>query len=156
MARFRKDPDPRFWRVNRSIEFDWRLGPYDIDQSRAHAQALCKVGVLTEDELRQLDEGLQQVGEEMESGGFEFEPEDEDEADDEGPGLLDDDPLAIGPEGEPETIRLWASREQMLALSRHGAEVADRGRPTCRFCGNPIDPEGHVCPATNGHRAARA
>jgi uncharacterized repeat protein (TIGR03847 family) len=55
-----------------------------------------------------------------------------------------------------ETIRLWASREQMLALSRHGAEVADRGRPTCRFCGNPIDPEGHVCPATNGHRAPRA
>jgi uncharacterized repeat protein (TIGR03847 family) len=55
-----------------------------------------------------------------------------------------------------ETIRLWASREQMLALSRHGAEVAERGRPTCRFCGNPIDPEGHVCPATNGHRAPRA
>src|SRR6476619_7085323 len=78
MSRFRKDPDPRFWRVNRSIEFDWRLGPYDIDQLRAHAQALRKVGVLTEDELRQLDEGLQQVGKEMESGGFEFEPEDED------------------------------------------------------------------------------
>jgi uncharacterized repeat protein (TIGR03847 family) len=58
--------------------------------------------------------------------------------------------------GDRETIRLWASREQMLALSRHGAEVADRGRPTCRFCGNPIDPEGHVCPATNGHRAPRA
>jgi uncharacterized repeat protein (TIGR03847 family) len=55
-----------------------------------------------------------------------------------------------------ETIRLWASRAQMLALSRHGAEVAERGRPTCRFCGNPIDPEGHVCPATNGHRAPRA
>jgi uncharacterized repeat protein (TIGR03847 family) len=86
----------------------------------------------------------------------EFEPDDEDESEDEGPGLLDDDPLAIGPEGEPEMIRLWASREQMLALSRHGAEVAERGRPTCRFCGNPIDPEGHVCPATNGHRAARA
>ena len=47
-------------------------------------------------------------------------------------------------------------REQMLALSRHGAEVAERGRPTCRFCGNPMDPEGHVCPATNGHRAPRA
>jgi len=55
-----------------------------------------------------------------------------------------------------ETIRLWASREQMLAVSRHGAEVAERGRPTCRFCGNPIDPEGHVCPATNGHRASRS
>ena len=80
-----------------------------------------------------------------------------------------DEEAAVGPEEEAlirsltealaddrETIRLWASREQMLALSRHGAEVAERGRPTCRFCGNPIDPEGHVCPATNGHRAPRA
>ncbi len=53
---------------------------------------------------------------------------------------------------EPNRIRLWASRPQMLALSRHGVAVAARGRPTCRFCGNPIDPEGHTCPAMNGHR----
>jgi uncharacterized repeat protein (TIGR03847 family) len=53
---------------------------------------------------------------------------------------------------EPDTIRLWATRAQMLALSRHGAAVAARGRPSCRFCGNPMDPEGHTCPAMNGHR----
>lgn len=52
---------------------------------------------------------------------------------------------------EPERIRLWATREQMLALSRHGAAVAARGRPACQFCGNPMDPEGHTCPAMNGH-----
>lgn len=55
------------------------------------------------------------------------------------------------PEPEPERVRLWATREQMLALSRHGAAVAARGRPLCQFCGNPIDPEGHTCPAMNGH-----
>lgn len=55
-------------------------------------------------------------------------------------------------EPEPARVRLWATREQMLALARHGAEVAARGRPRCRFCGNPIDPEGHMCPAMNGHR----
>jgi uncharacterized repeat protein (TIGR03847 family) len=53
---------------------------------------------------------------------------------------------------EPRTIRLWATRAQMLALSRHGAAVAERGRPKCRYCDNPIDPEGHACPAMNGHR----
>jgi uncharacterized repeat protein (TIGR03847 family) len=52
---------------------------------------------------------------------------------------------------EPETLRLWASRPQMLALSRHGIEVAERGRPACQYCGNPMDPEGHACPAMNGH-----
>ena len=53
---------------------------------------------------------------------------------------------------EPERVRLWATREQMLALARHGAAVAERGRPKCRYCGNPIDPQGHMCPAMNGHR----
>ena len=73
----------------------------------------------------------------------EFQPELED--------LDVDDPGSIIPEIEPESIRIWASRAQMLALSRHGAAVAARGRPTCQFCGNPIDAEGHACPAMNGH-----
>ena len=54
---------------------------------------------------------------------------------------------------DAERLRLWATRDQMLALSRHGAQVVARGRPTCQFCGNPIDPEGHRCPAMTGHRA---
>jgi uncharacterized repeat protein (TIGR03847 family) len=72
------------------------------------------------------------------------------EADDED----EDDPRSLLAE-EPESISLWASRDQMLALAHHGTEVAARGRPRCQFCGNPIDPEGHVCPATNGHRTPR-
>ncbi|MEP6759629.1 MAG: DUF3090 domain-containing protein [Actinomycetota bacterium] len=74
----------------------------------------------------------------------EFTPEIEDE----------DDPRSL-PIEEPESISLWASREQMLALAQHGDEVIGRGRPRCQFCGNPIDPEGHACPATNGHRTPR-
>ena len=54
---------------------------------------------------------------------------------------------------DPDRLRVWATREQMLALSRHGTAVAARGRPKCQFCGNPIDPEGHTCPAMNGHRS---
>lgn len=67
--------------------------------------------------------------------------------------LEEDDPRSVLPEpgSEPESIRIWASPAQMLALSRHGAAVAARGRPTCQFCGNPIDAEGHACPAMNGH-----
>ena len=73
----------------------------------------------------------------------ELVPDDEEESEEEVPTEIE------GP--EPDTIRLWATREQMLALSRHGAAVAARGRPACQFCGNPIDPEGHTCPAMNGH-----
>ncbi len=78
MARFRKDPDPRFWRLNRSIEFDWRLAPYDVDQSRAHVRALHDVGVLSEDESAELDRGLEALSGELERGDFRFRDSDED------------------------------------------------------------------------------
>jgi argininosuccinate lyase len=78
MPRFRKDPDPRFWRLNRSVEFDWRLAPYDVDQSRAHIQALREIGVLDDDELKALDVGLETIGEELERGEFGFKDADED------------------------------------------------------------------------------
>jgi argininosuccinate lyase len=78
MSRFRKEPDPRFWALNRSIEFDWRLAPYDVDQSQAHARGLREIGVLDDDELAQIDAGLERVRTRMSSHGFEFEEADED------------------------------------------------------------------------------
>ncbi len=77
MSRFRKDPDPRFWRLNRSIEFDWRLAPYDIDQSQAHARALHGSGA------RRGRAGADRTAstgsrERIGQHGFEFEQADED------------------------------------------------------------------------------
>ena len=78
MSRFRKDPDPRFWRLNRSLDFDWQLAPYDIDQSQAHARGLSRIGVLDEDELDQIVAGLERVRERIGARGFAFEESDED------------------------------------------------------------------------------
>jgi len=61
----------------------------------------------------------------------------------------DDEETVSGTDAE--TVQLAATREQMFALSRYGAAVAEQGRPTCQFCGNPMDAEGHACPAMNGH-----
>jgi uncharacterized repeat protein (TIGR03847 family) len=52
---------------------------------------------------------------------------------------------------EPAVGRFWASREQMTALSAHIKKLAAAGRPICALCGNPIDPDGHFCPPSNGH-----
>ncbi|HEX6666335.1 MAG TPA: argininosuccinate lyase [Solirubrobacterales bacterium] len=78
MSRFRKEPDPRFWRLNRSLEFDKWLAPYDLDQSRAHARGLHGIGVLDAEELRQMEAGLERVGARMAEHGFQFEQADED------------------------------------------------------------------------------
>jgi argininosuccinate lyase len=78
MSRFRKDPDPRFWRLNRSIEFDWRLAPYDIAGSKAHAQVLHRARLLTDEELSGMLAGLDQLLADVEAGRFAPQPDDED------------------------------------------------------------------------------
>ncbi|HET8593387.1 MAG TPA: argininosuccinate lyase [Solirubrobacterales bacterium] len=78
MSRFGEEQDPLFRRINSSISFDWRLAPFDIEQSRAHARALAALGVLDQGELAQVTEGLDRVGGELEGGRFEFREDDED------------------------------------------------------------------------------
>lgn len=38
------------------------------------------------------------------------------------------------------------------AFVRRALSVVSAGRPPCQFCGNPIDPDGHLCPRANGFR----
>ena len=46
MSRFTIPQDPVFQQLNASIGFDWRLGPYDIEQSRAHATLLAAARII--------------------------------------------------------------------------------------------------------------
>jgi len=56
---------------------------------------------------------------------------------------------------EAAKVRITATREQVAALSRHGASVVQAGRPPCPLCGQPLDPQGHVCIRLNGHHQIR-
>ncbi len=48
--------------------------------------------------------------------------------------------------------RVLLRRDQVRSFVLHAAAVVAEGRPTCQLCGLPMDPEGHNCPASNGHR----
>lgn len=54
-------------------------------------------------------------------------------------------------EADADRVRAWLNRDQARRLAAHAAEVVGEGRPVCQLCGRPEQPEGHVCPATNGH-----
>lgn len=57
--------------------------------------------------------------------------------------------------GDPEqaaVARFWCTRSQLRAVGQWGLELAGRGRPICGNCGEPIDPRGHFCPRSNGHK----
>ena len=57
------------------------------------------------------------------------------------------------PEGEVGAIaRVSISREQAAAFSIQATRLVESGRPPCPLCGSPLDPSGHECPRTNGHR----
>ncbi|MGC2169628.1 MAG: DUF3090 family protein [Acidimicrobiales bacterium] len=49
------------------------------------------------------------------------------------------------------TVRL--TREWAGGLAIAIARLVEAGRPLCPLCGGPLDPQGHDCPRTNGHRA---
>ena len=70
--------DPNVERFTESVSFDRRLYAQDIAGSTAHAQMLCKVGVLTDEECRQISDSLTQIKHEIEQGDFEYRMELED------------------------------------------------------------------------------
>ncbi|MCU4185808.1 DUF3090 family protein [Acidiferrimicrobium sp. IK] len=62
---------------------------------------------------------------------------------------ISDDPA----EADGAIGRLALTRAQAAAIIARGVELVSAGRPPCPFCGYPMDPAGHSCPKTNGHRA---
>ena len=78
VPRFADPQDPAFKALGDSLAFDVRLGPYDIEQSRAHAAMLAAQGILTVAERDQLLGGLEQVGSELRDRSFPFSDRDED------------------------------------------------------------------------------
>ncbi len=77
-GRFASSQAEAFDRLNVSLPIDRRMWPQDIRCSRAHARMLGAVGVISSEDAAQIDAGLEQVRGELESGGFEFAPGDED------------------------------------------------------------------------------
>jgi uncharacterized repeat protein (TIGR03847 family) len=49
-------------------------------------------------------------------------------------------------------LRVALTREQAAAFAIHATRLVEAGRPPCPLCALPLDPSGHDCPRTNGHR----
>jgi len=56
-------------------------------------------------------------------------------------------------EPEPDELLLVRiSAATARAFVKRAAQVLEAGRPSCPFCGNPVDPDGHLCVRANGFR----
>ncbi|HEY7133209.1 MAG TPA: DUF3090 family protein [Candidatus Limnocylindrales bacterium] len=107
--------------------------------------------------------------------------EDEDEDDESVPSLGDEDDedegetvidlsdiegLAGSPAGEllaafegvdddedegPDTLRVRMTPSEARGFANRALSVVAAGRMPCPLCGEPLDPQGHICPRRNGH-----
>ena len=78
MSRFSQPQDPLFRQLNASIGIDYRLAPYDVEQSRAHARMLAERDIISAADRDALLGGLDRVEAELDAGDFDFREEDED------------------------------------------------------------------------------
>ncbi|GAA3985878.1 argininosuccinate lyase [Actinomadura viridis] len=77
-GRFEGGPSDALARLSVSVQFDWRLAPYDLMGSRAHARVLNRAGLLTDDELTRMLGALDDLEEACRSGEFRPTVADED------------------------------------------------------------------------------
>ncbi len=70
-----------------------------------------------------------------------------DESDESGEAMLEEDAP------EPEEVMVVSLPPAVArAFCKRAQAVVSAGRPPCQFCGNPLDPAGHLCPRANGFR----
>ena len=77
-GRFADGPSDAMAALSLSTHFDWRLAPYDVMQTRAHARVLHRAGLLSADELADVEGALDALADEIAAGTLHPDPSDED------------------------------------------------------------------------------
>jgi len=58
----------------------------------------------------------------------------------------------VAEDEDGDVARCSVTRAQAAAFAIRATSLVEAGRPPCPMCGLPLDPAGHECPRTNGHR----
>ncbi|MBF4476863.1 argininosuccinate lyase [Rhodococcus rhodochrous J3] len=77
-GRFASGPAAAMAALSKSTHFDWALAPYDVRASQAHAKVLHRAGLLTDDDLATMLDGLDRLAADVASGAFGPAESDED------------------------------------------------------------------------------
>src|ERR1700681_3652508 len=77
-GRFESGPAEALARLSVSVQFDWRLAPYDLLASAAHARVLHRAGLLDDGELSRMLAALEDLGRACRDGSFRPDASDED------------------------------------------------------------------------------
>jgi uncharacterized repeat protein (TIGR03847 family) len=67
-------------------------------------------------------------------------------------GEVDETVVLDDTEEGPDAVRVFLSPVAARAFAERADRVVNAGRKPCPLCGEPLDPEGHICPRQNGYR----
>ena len=71
--------------------------------------------------------------------------EDEEAADE-----VEEPDAAVEADDDSDVVRVHLSPRKALAFAKRALDLVASGRPPCPFCGQPLNPEGHICTRRNG------
>jgi len=144
--------------ARRGVQVPEALAPSDDDTSPLGEPLVeaFRVGTMTlgwdpEHEQIVIEARAQQEADEDEEDDDE---EDDDEEDDDEEDE-DDEPVSLeiddsDPDG-PDLVRARLTPLAARAFVERSLRTVAAGRPPCPFCGQPLDPTGHICPRKNGY-----
>ena len=142
--------------ARRGVQVPEALAPSDDDTSPLGEPLVeaFRVGTMTlgwdpEHEQIVIEARAQQEADEDEEDDDEEDEEDDDEEDE------DDEPVSLeiddsDPDG-PDLVRARLTPLAARAFVERSLRTVAAGRPPCPFCGQPLDPTGHICPRKNGY-----
>jgi uncharacterized repeat protein (TIGR03847 family) len=70
---------------------------------------------------------------------------------DEGDEETDEETAETEDDEDGDLMRVHMEPRKALAFAGRALEVVAAGRPPCPFCGQPLNPEGHICTRRNGY-----
>jgi uncharacterized repeat protein (TIGR03847 family) len=70
--------------------------------------------------------------------------------DDPSAAMATDEDAEADDDDETDVVRVSLTPRRALAFAQRALDVVAAGRPPCPFCGQPLNPEGHICARRNG------
>jgi uncharacterized repeat protein (TIGR03847 family) len=125
--------------LDEPLREEFRVGTLTISWDNEEAELLVEARSQGDDDDD--DEQDEDEDEDDEAEGLEASADDEDDEDD----VPDDAPIG------PDVLRVRLSPAMALGFARRARRVVGAGRPPCPFCGQPLNPEGHICARKNGY-----
>jgi uncharacterized repeat protein (TIGR03847 family) len=129
------------------------IGSLDEPLNEAFRAGTLALGWDTADELILLEaREITELDEDDEDADLADDDDDADEDDDESEFALTlDDPDDAAAEDGPDIFQIRFSAADARQFVARAMRVLAAGRPPCPLCGQPLDPQGHLCPRRNGH-----